>query len=348
VTKPQYQEASDSDYAPASKPGEQLRKARESKGFSVEDVVAQIRLERKLLEAVENDDYAKLPAPGYVRGYIRTYARFLGLDPAPLVEAFNREADEGPALQPYSSTPAQQAHSGDSLVKAVTWGIGVGLVLLVVVWWRSQYLHKPAPESLASGPTTSEAAAPPPPNIVKQGGLPYTYPIVKHPDELTPSASAATASAAAVEPAASSAAPSSAASIAPPSTATGITPAAKATTVAGAATGTTAPTHASQQEHEAAAQPASASATGTAGHRLVLKLSKESWIEIADSTGKRLYYNLGRAGQTIDVSGKPPLHVLIGYVPGVDISYDGKSLDVSALARHGVARFQIRKDGSVE
>lgn len=382
MSKPQYQEVGEVDNAPLPLPGERLRKAREAKGLSVEDVVAQIRLERKLLEAIESDDYTRLPAPGYVRGYIRTYARFLDLDPGPLVDAFNREADEGPTLQPYASTPAHQAHSGDSLVKAVTWAIGIGLIILVVVWWRSQYLHKPAPETLAGGnAATSQTVPAPPEKAQPQGGLSYTYPIVKHPDELPPPGNATAAGPAAAAgampaPAASSAAKPAAAPLAsPPAAATGAAPAgeeahlgapASVASPAGSAAESSAapqPAAAAQQagaESTSSASSATETAAGTTGeagarapagageHRLVLKLNKESWIEITDSSGKRLYYNLGRAGQTIDVSGEPPLHVLIGYLPGVDISYNGKPLDVSNRARHGVARFQITADGSVE
>lgn len=371
MSKSQHQEVSDLDFAAAPKPGEQLRKAREAKGLSIQDVVTQIRLERRLLEAIESDNYAKLPAPGYVRGYIRTYARFLGVDAAPLIEAFNREADEGPALQPYASTPAQQAHSGDRLVKAVTWAIGIGLMVLVIVWWRSQYLHRPTP--LAGTPPLTAPAPPATAKTKPANGLGYTYPIIRHPDELAPSTPASAAGAAAAEapvtpvPAASGAAAPAAAVTAPPvpagqapaSPAAGTSPAspenAAPSTQPGAppapASGASpaAQTAALEQPAGAAQPPAAAApASGAAAHQLVLKLDKESWIEVTDATGKRLYYNLGRAGQTIDLSGEPPLHVLLGYSPGVDISYDGKSLDVSALSHHGVARFQIKEDGTIE
>jgi hypothetical protein len=60
--------------------GEFLRKVRESKGITLEQVAAQSRISLRFLEAIEADDHARLPATTFVRGYLREVARILGLD----------------------------------------------------------------------------------------------------------------------------------------------------------------------------------------------------------------------------------------------------------------------------
>lgn len=65
--------------------GGQLRQARETQGYSVADVVQVIRFSAHQIEAIERDDYACLPGATSARGLVRNYAKFLKLDPQPLL-----------------------------------------------------------------------------------------------------------------------------------------------------------------------------------------------------------------------------------------------------------------------
>ena len=60
--------------------GEQLRAAREEKGFSLEDIAAETRIPRRHLESLENADWSRLPAPTYSIGFAKSYAGAVGLD----------------------------------------------------------------------------------------------------------------------------------------------------------------------------------------------------------------------------------------------------------------------------
>lgn len=68
--------------------GHILREARENKGLTLADVQDKTRINSRFLAALEQGDYNKLPTPVHVRGFLRNYARFLGLDPQPLVERY--------------------------------------------------------------------------------------------------------------------------------------------------------------------------------------------------------------------------------------------------------------------
>mgnify|MGYP001221532633 CR=1 FL=1 len=66
-------------------PGKQLAAAREEKGLSVADVARSLRLSVRQIEAIEADDFDKLPSKTFLRGFIRNYAKLLQLDPEPLL-----------------------------------------------------------------------------------------------------------------------------------------------------------------------------------------------------------------------------------------------------------------------
>ena len=60
--------------------GQLLRETREAKGLTLDDVEQEIRIRSSYLEALENEDYDRLPGAVYVRGFLRNYARFLGVE----------------------------------------------------------------------------------------------------------------------------------------------------------------------------------------------------------------------------------------------------------------------------
>src|SRR6266516_6761141 len=89
--------------------GETLRQARLDRGASLVDAERDTRVRRKYLEALEAEDYASLPALVHTRGFIRVYARYLGLDPDATLDLFGpgRVREERPALRP--ATPRLSA-----------------------------------------------------------------------------------------------------------------------------------------------------------------------------------------------------------------------------------------------
>jgi cytoskeleton protein RodZ len=74
--------------------GEALRHAREQRGLSVEDVAAQIKLHAKQVEALESENFELLPNITFVRGFVRSYAKLLRLDAAPLLAGLSRTTPE--------------------------------------------------------------------------------------------------------------------------------------------------------------------------------------------------------------------------------------------------------------
>jgi cytoskeleton protein RodZ len=80
--------------------GHILREARENKGLTLAQVQSEIRINPKFLDALETGEYHRLPTPVHVRGFLRNYARFLGLDPQPLLDRYEIRLKEKPAPPP--------------------------------------------------------------------------------------------------------------------------------------------------------------------------------------------------------------------------------------------------------
>ena len=118
-------------------PGAHLRQAREAANISADKISASLLLGSKTIEALEADSFDRLPAPTFVRGYLRSYARLLGLPAGPILEMYDRHGFQPPSLAlGVAETP--QAHTSDTVVRLVTYAVGVVLVLLVGLWWHSQ------------------------------------------------------------------------------------------------------------------------------------------------------------------------------------------------------------------
>lgn len=71
--------------------GEKLQKIRAEYRVNLADVVRETGIRREYLEYLERGEYVKLPADVYIRGFLRSYARFLGVDPKALVRLYERE-----------------------------------------------------------------------------------------------------------------------------------------------------------------------------------------------------------------------------------------------------------------
>jgi cytoskeleton protein RodZ len=86
--------------------GERFRAAREARGLTLSDVAEQIRIRSVYLAAIEDENWSTIGAPVYIRGFLRTYGRFLGLDTEEVVAEFSGASTE--SIAP-SAIPAQKS-----------------------------------------------------------------------------------------------------------------------------------------------------------------------------------------------------------------------------------------------
>lgn len=121
--------------------GELLKKARDKRGLSLEEVEKSIRVRRKYLKALEKGDYQKLPGFSYAQGFVRVYAEFLGESPEKILPFLRREYPvEEPKVVPRM---AEKPLKSLRLTSRLSGGLALAglMTLLVLVWlfwqWRS-------------------------------------------------------------------------------------------------------------------------------------------------------------------------------------------------------------------
>ncbi|MEX0657776.1 MAG: RodZ domain-containing protein [Egibacteraceae bacterium] len=85
--------------------GEELRAARRQYGRSLADAAAETRVRETYLAALEEEEFASLGGSVYVKGFLRSYAKFLGLDPEPLLVAYRAEYERDEEIPSSASRP---------------------------------------------------------------------------------------------------------------------------------------------------------------------------------------------------------------------------------------------------
>lgn len=309
--------------------GSRLAQLRETKGWSVDDVSARLKVAPQKLRALEAGDISHLPGVTFALGVVRSYAKMLGVDPEPFAQALRRErgVPEVDLSMPASSgtdLPRGRVSiplGGSSRHHPWLWGTGIVIVAVVaVLMWHtggdsssllarfkgSDVEHASAASAAAASSSAEEAA---------MNG-----------------ASAAVANEVPA-PAAASAAPAQAIASAVPAPAAPVATAAASQPVAATAAASTA----------APAQPASV--VVAAGQSMIeLKVKQDCWFSVRDKNGKELFSALVRAGETKQVAGDGPFKVTIGNKAGLDaVAFDGKPVDPAkySAARGNVARFTL-------
>src|SRR2546425_243227 len=110
--------------------GETLQRARLSRGITFEEAERVTRISRKYLEALELENFSILPAPVFARGFLRSYADYLGLDAADLLPFFPVGHVDEPSLEPLPEVSDPRTWNMSSLMAVGVMGF---LILLVVL-----------------------------------------------------------------------------------------------------------------------------------------------------------------------------------------------------------------------
>jgi len=150
--------------------GQVLREARETKGVSLAEAEEATKIRQKYLQALEEGDYSVLPPSVYVRGFLRNYANYLGLDPEHVIHLYQQ-------APPQQSEPPEPRIIAEPLVPTsrVNWEIVAGILLLIAVgalgvWVYRRYVvplvmtSPPTPPGVAIADTGEPSPVPSPPD----------------------------------------------------------------------------------------------------------------------------------------------------------------------------------------
>jgi len=317
-------------------PGETLRQARENNGWTLAEVALKLNLTVSSLSNLEAGAFDKLPGHTFARGYIRAYAKLLGMDQAALVHEFD--------VYTGTDSTGSSVHSLGRIEEPVRVSHTilriVSLLLLLAVigggflWWQDQTsmrakdlvgltpehvevegadgttqihpLDEPEDQAVAEAKTEGDAAVPAEPAGDQTGATALALPGV-------PEAPVAVAPAPATPAPAAQAAPMP----------TPVTPVAPASVAAPAAPVT-----------EAAPAVAGAGKVG-------VQYTADCWTQVTDANGKVLFGGLKRKGENLEVSGKPPLSLRLGYARGAQVTYNGQAVDVAPFTSGETARLKL-------
>ena len=327
-------------------PGETLRQARESNGWSLAEVALKLNLTVTSLSNLEAGAFDKLPGHTFARGYIRAYAKLLGMDQTALVQQFDQSTgtdSQGSNVHALGriEEPVRVSHT---ILRIVSLLLLIAVIGGGFVWWQDQTSQRTkdltslAPEHVevegADGTTQIHPIDEPEDQAVAEGQAEGTTDLALPQSETTAESTGAEPAAPATAPAAPAATPTApvhtpAPVVAAPATPTANVPATPAPTVAApVAPATPAPT--------------AQTAAPVAGQGQVsVQFVADCWTQVADGTGKILFSGLKRKGDSLSVAGKPPFAVRLGYARGAQVSYNGQSVDTAPFTSGETARLKL-------
>lgn len=332
--------------------GERLVAAREARGLTHADVTRVLRLPAATLQALESSRYEDLPAPVFVRGYLRAYAQLLGMDGKVLVVKYDRLVDTPePVLTP-TTRVSRQATAHDLYIRGASALIVVAMVVLGS-WWYSRLDDDVTTQSRITSSVAEQAASPAPVVTPPQIDSPNLGPgpvVALLPPDIPPqslASEAAEESIAAVEPE-------------PPMDETSAAAAEPALPLVNDSPVTAnADAVVQRRDLEATVEPAvldlpiaplasehgrlvRASRAPTGEEVLVIKVSDESWAEVVDANGYQLLYYLLRPGMVRHLQGQAPFRVFLGNAPAVELSLNQERFDHAPFRRrNSTARFSV-------
>ncbi len=292
----------------AKGPGAMLREAREAVGLERDALAQRLRLEPRVIEAVETDAHERLPGPAFTKGYIRSIAKELGIDPAPVLAQYAALANVAePVLADFQSRAPAQITSSSTRIQFISYALVAIVIVLIAVWWQRHYSSQVARPDTGEETLSGEVLPTPEPSIP----LPYTFTIVEH----------------------------TAAPLGKPETwrrqSDGSTPPPVDATLP--AQDTAAGPVADRDLAATAQAPPGRTAIG----ELVLSAARDSWVEVTDLNRTRLHFGLIKGGEQVAVTGKPPYDLVIGNASAVAVTFRGGAVDVGGHSINGVARMAV-------
>lgn len=307
-------------------PGQRLKKARELRGLTPEQVAKELHLSLLFITAMEADDYKKLPEPAFVRGYMRRYAQLVKLSADDVAAKFDQyyAADtETPEVDARPRNPLQIL--GDIArprlrMKRVLSLASIGLMLMLVLgvflfgWLGSLFSDRHSEpvvlDQAVSAPLLVSSASPAADAALSSSTTP--------PESALSSAVQAAQAGAQTTTQVTTPAISSGMNILPVPTGPAVLPSPVAVS---------------------AQMPAAAAPTADT---VVITLTTDSWVSVRDAQ-RVLVSELKRGGQILQLKGNAPFSVNIGSAPGTTLSLNGRPVDLKPYTQGAVASFTLKR-----
>ena len=319
-------------------PGETLRQARENKGWSTAQVAGQLNLTENALRQLEQGSFDQLPGHTFARGYIRAYAKLLGMDQAQMVTAFDQYTGtdaSGSNVQALGRV-VEPVRLSRNLLRLFSLALLAVLIGFGYFWWQERSARPAETGSLnmehvevesADGTTEIHTLDEPEDQAVAEDQA-NTPPV---PSEPAGDSGNAEAPAEGTPPAAAApgvpTAPEAVPAPAPAAPALAHPPAAQQPAV--------------PANPAAPAEAPAAPVVAAAGQGVVkVQFIADCWTQVTDADGKVILEGLKRKGDSLEVAAKAPVQLRLGFAQGAQVSYNGQPVEVTP-ARGGTARLKL-------
>ncbi|EGR2044076.1 cytoskeleton protein RodZ [Vibrio parahaemolyticus] len=298
--------------------GTLLKNKRESLGMTQKQVADRLRLRVSVIEDIENNRFESQQVATFTRGYLRSYAKFVGLDEKVVLVALEQTADVKPKeqeieMQSFSRKTKHEKHN--SRIMLLTWVIAIVIIgISAAWWWQNQQENSLAQVVAEANVETSQPSAD---EIADIDLMTEEELIASTPAELA--ASNNTASESSIN-------------------------AAQTDEVVSAETeeSTTEATQEPVAVIEAAEEVQDTSPVVPEGMTLLtMKFKADCWIQVKDTNGKTLVSGTQKPGQDVELTGKAPFKVILGAPEGVTMTFASEPVDLSGYTSGKVARFTL-------
>lgn len=305
--------------------GEYLSVERKKQNLSIADVAKGILLSEKVIDAIEMSDIEQLPQPTFVQGYIRAYAKYLGISDSTALEAYaqaaphKQEAD----LHPRSKLPSE-ASSNSPIVKMIT--ILLLVLMVAAALYASFDYYKNAILTNDAEPDNRASLSLPEMESYEQDSEEHdVLSRLQDPIKIDQNIEAQETIVNAEE---------------------------QNNGVDVEAAGLEGSTNIAEQRVEDALamvgegdQKSKNLLTSEGDDELELIAAKVSWVEVDDANSKNLYYDLLQKGQRLTLKGTAPFKVFLGDAPQVKVKINNVSANIEKHIRsNNIANFSISVD----
>ncbi len=318
--------------APELLPGAELKAQREAAGHDLMAIATATRITRSKLAALEADDYEKLGGNTFVIGYIRQYAKWLGVDADPLVQAFERIVGEAPRaerdhqVQQESATGQEYfwktyAESDNWLLKnsvSLLWVAAAILALVFLVSVVSKDTGKESPVATENHDSAAEVAETPDVDVSPEASLGG----VESDQALGETAPTETSDTAPAEDRADLAAD-------------------EAPLPVEAIPNEDIPAPAETIEPESVAQADSATPEPVGTDQLAMSFTGPCWVEVTDANGDLHVARLLEASDNLQVTGTAPFEIMLGNARAVTLLVNGRVVNTNPGPNRDTLRLTV-------
>jgi len=295
-------------------PGEQLRKARELMGLSTQDVSDKLNLKHSFVQMIEEDNYASLPGSTFIRGYLRAYAKLVGIESESLVDSYNANFNEEPKpeerYKPIETIKPQRSFS-DPLIKYTTLAVTASLIALSIMWWQSR--NGAETIDLAQSDTVTVETSEGETVIAPMDLSDAEENLVLDPETIVEESVDGSVS-------------------------DSTDPSQDNTDVELAEDNPVEAVSVTSDEPK----PEEVEQSAMVLERFTIVYTDECWVEVTDGRGIKIVSNLKKKGEESIVEGLPPFKLMIGNADAARVNYQGAEVDLSSYSNeNNIARFTL-------